>query len=76
MSRKLKEALKSLSGDELLTLAAECATDVEYLTEQVANGHRNASAGLAQRLVKHALLAGKVTLHDLRPDIYPQELAA
>lgn len=67
---KLKEVLRSLPPAELARVAREAETKPEYLTEQVANGHRKASVRLAKRLVK--ALPDRLTLADVRPDIYAE----
>lgn len=72
---KLKELLRSLSAEELERVALACETTPDYLTEQVANGHRRASVGLAKRLVRELKDRG-LTLSDVRPDVYADERAA
>lgn len=71
---KLKEILNGMQREEIEAAAEAAGTTPEYLTEQLANGHRKAGIPLARRLVK--ALKGRAKLSDIRPDIYEQEQSA
>ena len=70
----LKDVLKDLPRAEVERVAAAAGTTMAYLTEQLANGHRKPSVALAKRLVK--ALGDRVSLADLRPDIYGDRVVA
>lgn len=64
---KLKEALKALPKDRIESIAKQAGTTPDYLTDQLANGHRRPSIKLAKKLVR--ALPGALVLADLRPDL-------
>jgi DNA-binding transcriptional regulator YdaS (Cro superfamily) len=60
-----------MEGREATTrLAEKAGTKYIYLT-QIATGFRRPSGRLALLLEHHSL--GKLTRHELRPDLYPKE---
>jgi len=64
---------RGLPTAQRAALAESCDTQVVYLS-QIAHGHRKASGRLTLRLEQAT--SGVVTRHDLRPDLYPPEVAA
>lgn len=64
---------KSLSADEKHALASKAKTTTSYL-RHVMYGRKKAGFKLAQ--VLHDATEGEVSMHVLRPDIYPLESAA
>ena len=67
----MKTWLQQASKDQRQALATSCSASVGHLYA-VAGGHRQASAKLCRILVKNE---PRLTLHALRPDIWP-DLAA
>jgi hypothetical protein len=66
MDMNLRQLLDVLSADEKVALAEAAGTERVYL-HQLADGHRNPSPRLAQRLVK---CDSRLTLAELRPDVW------
>jgi DNA-binding transcriptional regulator YdaS (Cro superfamily) len=62
-----KDYMAALSADEKRTLAKAADTEVIYLI-QIAGGHAQPSPKLANRIEQAT--NGKVSRHDLRPDIF------
>jgi hypothetical protein len=62
----MKTYLKQASADERTALASKVGSSVGYFY-LIGGGHRHASAGLCKRLVE---AEPKLTLKDLRPDIW------
>jgi len=64
----IKDFIARFGREELDAIAAKAGTTLGYLSEQVANGHRNPSPDLAKKLV--AASGGRLTLAELRPDLW------
>jgi DNA-binding transcriptional regulator YdaS (Cro superfamily) len=69
---KLKAYLNSLSLAERRDLAKRAGTTENYLA-QLKGQHRTPSTRLCHRLVRAS--AGRLTLAELRPDIWPRQAA-
>lgn len=63
----LRTYLNSITQPEREALAKNCETSVDYFW-QLSGGHRKAGHNLAKRIEKYT--DGKVTKHELRPDIF------
>lgn len=63
----MRAYLNSITPEERENVAERCDTSVDYFW-QIAGKHRNPSTKLAMKIEKHT--GGKVTRHDLRPDVY------
>lgn len=59
---------QTLTSEQKKELAQAAGTTVEYLSH-IAHGHRRASSALTLSLVR--VTGGRVTPHELRPDLYP-----
>lgn len=68
---KLSKYLKTLTPTQRETLAKRAKTTLAYL-QQLSGGHRAAGPQLARRLEEAS--GGLVTRHDLRPDIFDQQV--
>ena len=68
----LRQLLDVLDASEKKALAESAGTVVIYL-HQMADGHRQPSPRMAQTLVK---CDPRLTLHELRPDIWTAQQAA
>ena len=62
----LKEFIKTLSPEDLLSFASNCDTTPGHL-KQVSNGHRRAGEYLAINIERES--KGKVRCEKLRPDV-------
>jgi len=65
---RLNKRLKELGRERVEAIAEKADTTYEYLAEQLANGHRDASVKLARRLVKAS--DGDLVLADVREDLF------
>lgn len=68
----MKTYLKQASPDERQALAAKVESSVAYFY-LIGGGHRNAGKDLCKAL---AAAEPKLTLHELRPDIWSAEMTA
>ncbi len=66
----LKTYIKTYGTGKAKKVAAKSGTNYAYLF-QIAYGYRKAGALLAQRISKST--NNEVKLHEIRPDIYPNE---
>ncbi|MBT3046417.1 MAG: hypothetical protein AB2728_15305 [Candidatus Thiodiazotropha sp.] len=65
----MKTYIETEGRDEARRLAFRAGTSYVYLT-QIASGFRKPSGRLALLLEHHS--NGKLTRHELRPDLYPE----
>lgn len=66
----MKTFIAKEGRDAAIHLAAKCGTKYIYLT-QIASGFRKPSGRLTLLLERNS--KGKLTRHELRPDLYPKE---
>lgn len=72
---KLKIYLKSLSVKERIAYASACGTTYGYLHKAIYTSKTPVfDAALALKLEKHS--DGSVKKHELRPDVWPELVAA
>lgn len=67
MSDKFLKYWKSRTSDQKHALAGKLGVTYQYCS-MIANGHRKAGLTVLTKISKHT--GGKVTMKDLRPDIY------
>lgn len=68
-----KEFLADKGPEESERVAKRAGTNLAYF-KQIASGFRKASGPLSLRLERET--DGELTRHELRPDIYPEPIAA
>lgn len=66
----MKSFLQMEGREAATNLAEKAGTNYIYLT-QIASGYRKPSGRLTLLLEQHS--KGKLSRHDLRPDLYPRE---
>ncbi|MCG8488218.1 MAG: hypothetical protein MI756_12180 [Chromatiales bacterium] len=67
----MKTFIATEGRDAARRLAVKCGTKYIYLT-QIASGFRRPSGRLTLLLERYS--EGKLSRHELRPDLYPKEL--